>query len=329
MKRMSKAGQTGRWFVAASVVIATVAATGSTAPASADTPSTISGTVSRADGGSPEGIVVATRCNDENTWPWELSTTTTAAADGSYSLPNPAGSECASVFVEFHDPTGAYVSQFYGDTLVDYEATTVGPALGDTVLAPQILSHVAGAIRGRVFDTYGHRVHDREIQVHAGSDVLEDTIALPSANLGPKGGFVLRSLLPGARYFVDTTDGSRYSSVSTRAQERRWLPVAAGKTAVSPRLVVKDRPRISLRATWHAHSVTFRIRVVSRVTGKFAPGTVWVSLGKESRSHIRLRHGRATVTVPAVFPREWAAVDLGYDGSRHVAAHAKRSIYRF
>jgi len=329
MKRMSKAVQSGRWFVAATVVFAAVAATGATAPAGADTPSTISGTVSRADGASPAGIVVATRCDDESTWPWELSTTTTAAADGSYSLPNPAGSECASVFVEFHDPSGAYVSQFYDDSLMDFQATTLRSAVGDTVLAPQVLSHVAGAIRGQVFDTYGRRVHDRDIQVRAGGGVLEDAVALPSSNLGPQGGFVLRALYPGGRYFVETTEGSRYSSVSTRQAPRRWLPVKAGKTAVSPRLVVKDRPRIRLAATWHAHSVTFRIRVTSRVTGKVAPGTVWVSLGNESRSHIRLRHGRATVTVPAVFPREWAAVDLGYDGSRHVAAHDKRSIYRF
>ena len=73
--------------------------------------------------------------------------------------------------------------------------------------------------------------------------------------------------------------------------------------------------------------------MTSRVTGKVAPGTVWVSLGNEKgdghRSHIRLRHGRATVTVPATFPREWAAVDLGYDGSRHVAAHDQRRIFRF
>ena len=215
MKRISGAGHR---LVVASVVIAVVAATGSTAPASADPMSTISGTVARADGGSPEGIVVATRCDDESTWPWELSTTTTAAADGSYSLPNPAGSQCASVFVEFHDPSGAYVSQFYDDTLVDYEATTVGPAPGDTALAPQVLSHVAGAIRGRVVDSHGHRVHDADLQVRAGSDALEDTVALPPASLGPKGGFVLRSLLPGARYRIAITEGSRYSpGVNPRA----------------------------------------------------------------------------------------------------------------
>ena len=38
---------------------------------------------------------------------------------------------------------------------------------------------------------------------------------------------------------------------------------------------------------------------------------------------------RATVTVPAGFPREWAALDLGYDGSRHVGAHDQRRIFRF
>jgi hypothetical protein len=315
-----------------SVAVVAVAATGTTGPATADTPSTISGTVSRADGDSPEGIVVATRCNSDDVPLTELSSTT-AGADGSYSLPNLADlgptSDCTSVLVEFHDPTGTYVPQFYGDTLVDYEATPVRPVPGDTALAPQTLSRVAGAIRGRVVDTYGHRVHDRDILVGSGGNVFEDTISPPAAGLGPKGGFVLRSLLPGARYFVETSEGARYASVSTRSQPRRWIPVAAGKTAVSPTLVVKDRPRIRLQATWHRHSVTFRIRVTSRVTGRVAPGTVWASLGQHHRSHVRLHHGRATITLPATFPREWAAVDLGYDGSRHVAAHDKRSIYRF
>jgi len=333
MKSMSRAG---RRLVAGSVVFAAVAATGATAPATADTPSTISGTVSRADGGSPEGIVVVTRCNSDEVFPDEGTTTTTAAADGSYSFTDPAvppDGECEGLLVEFHDPTGKYVSQFYDDTpLVDFQSTPVVPVPGTTVLVPQVLSHVGGAISGRVVDTYGHGVHDRDLQVRAGNYTFEHGIVPDPASLGRTGGFVLGGL-PAGRYFLAVAKNSRYAPETTENDRKHWVRVAAGKTATAPRLVLKDSPRIQLETTWHARSVTYRVRVTSMVTGRPAAGKVSVAVlgvpGGGHRDKIRLRHGRVVVTLPAGSPRETAAMDVRYHGSQHVGARSQRRWHTF
>jgi hypothetical protein len=310
-------------------VLASLIACGLAAsPAGADDPqtSTVSGTVSRADGRSPEGIEVVTRCNGGLVSP-DPTYTTTVAADGSYSLPTPAlpsadpYARCSSTLVEFHDPTGTYLSQFYDDALTDDAATLVPAAPGDTALAPQLLSRAAGAIRGRVVDSYGHPVTDDAIRVRvypAGNE-LDGAVPWTPGTLDSRGGYVLRSL-PAGRYIVETTrHGSPYWSGTTGAKKR--IRVTAGQTTTAPRVVVKDRSHIRARATWHARSVTLRIQVTSRVTGRPVDGRIsaYVLHGGK-RLHVRLHRGRAVVTLaagPAAREGGWGISSVRYAESRH------------
>ena len=308
-------------------VLGALIASGLTAsPANADPQtSTVSGTVSRADGASPEGIVVVTRC-DNGVTKWDPTYSTTVAADGSYSLPTPASpptdpnARCSSALVEFHHP--AYVSQVYDDAVTPEEATLVPGAAGDTVLAPQVLSRPAGSIRGRIVDTYGHRVTDAAIRVDAwgAGNELSGKVAPTRGTLDAGGRFVLGSL-PAGRYTVRSTRDSRYASGDTGWERRQRVQVKAGKTATSPLLVVKDRSRIQAHATWHARSVTLRIRVTSRVTGRAVDGRIsaFVLHGGQ-RKHVQLHRGRAVVTLAAgstVRQGGWGIFSVRYLESRH------------
>src|SRR5690242_1785083 len=89
------------------VVLAAAVSALSGLPATAGTavtPSTASGTISRADGASPQGIIVLARCFEEFRGQY-VPDSARAAADGTYTVSVPECDEGAAM-VEYHDPRG-------------------------------------------------------------------------------------------------------------------------------------------------------------------------------------------------------------------------------
>lgn len=305
-------------LLAASVVIAVVAVTG---PASqADETRTASGIVTRADGASPEGVVVTSRCSEEFFLDGP-SFTATAAADGSYTvtLPDPSLCENGSATVDFRDPTGTYASEWYHGV--------VAGDPGDTALAPAVLSRLAGAIGGRVFDSYGHPMRDPAILVEAWCCDAE-ALPLPPAHLASDGSYLVRGVDPDAGLYTVFASGKEHYAGANCCADDRVRPtirVAPGETTRLPRLILKDLPRFRTATAWRARSVTVRVRVASQVTGHPAGGRIGFKpyQGRECRSCawrvVTLDHGWAVATLRLAKPHRRAdMVLIDYHGSKHV-----------